>query len=881
VETEEGAPAANAHVFLYQLQDFNSRKQAHPVDHLGEFKLAVAPFTSCLIKAVVEGFPATFSDPINVEDKSIENIVIILKQGATISGVVQDEDKKPVEGAKILTQISLRYGKYMSYENVEKDAILSDATGRFKVENLPSGEIVIFAEKEGYAKSKQESISINPGEKKNGLILQLQKASFLSGKITDPEGNPLSNVSIFASSSNMNSSGNDQSDAKGNYRIENLCDTPHNINLSHDKYGQEFHQDVEVGREDADFVMGANRITLFGNVKDWKTGNPISDFTVSCDEFKPENDPNIPGRFVIRNLKPNYGFRLKIESEGYLPNDNSSFSLPEGENVVERTFELGHGGGIKGRVVNKATREPIKEVVVHLFTFSSVDRLGVAYSSNEWIVSHGEPTRILTTREDGIFNFEAVPAESCFIRFIPHEPLKPKQGNVMVKHGEITDMGDVEISSGGNIKGRLVQMPDEIPIPGKTITLNSFGWQMPEQNAITDEQGRFEFCNVTSGKYTIEAKEYNILKSAEVKDDETYDCVLSVGTGTLKGVVLRKGVPQERVCINLYPIPRGSLRESYTDSKGIFEITNLVPGKWKVSLHPGYYIPNPIEELVDIAADKITEKVFDLPSGRIVGKVINTKEEPVDSAQVIAGHMSVSDATDAIYHRKWNAISDKDGAFSISDMPSSLYAVSASKKDMGFVFAENIFVPENADSEPVLLRLDSGKGGTLVSVAMNLTNGQPLPEAWCHLTTEEGVRIDHGKKRGQDGVITISNIPVGTYMVQVSSWGFSSHEHIVKIKEGETVNLEDVMYEAGALHYTVLDAEGNPVANALCRIEPLDSNSMEKPREGKTDIQGLWIHLGLYPGGYRVITRLEDGRQATDIIEIRAQEDTEKTAVVK
>jgi len=251
VETEQGLPATNAQVYLYQMNDWTTRDKAHPVDQLGMFKLVVAPFTACFVKADVKGSPVAFSDPINVQDKSIENIVIVMKQAASISGIVQDMDNKPVEGAKILAQIPLAYGNPTSYENLRDIEILSDSKGQFKAQNLPSGKIILSAEKEGYAKSTQEIILINPGEKKTDVILQLTKASFLAGKITDPEGHPIENVQIFvnANISSVNSNGNDQSDADGRYRIEGLYNAPHNVNLNHKDYGDEFHQNVEVDRK--------------------------------------------------------------------------------------------------------------------------------------------------------------------------------------------------------------------------------------------------------------------------------------------------------------------------------------------------------------------------------------------------------------------------------------------------------------------------------------------------------------------------------------------------------------------------------------------------------------------------------------------------------
>jgi len=881
VETEKGAPATNAQVFLYHMDNRSSRDKAHPVDQLGAFKLSVAPFVPCLIKAQAPGFPSSFSDTIDVQDKSVENIVITMKKAGSVSGSVQDENNKPVENARVWVLIPMAFGNIFSYENFSDLAILSDSIGQFKIENLPSGEIVLYAEKENYAKSKRQRVSIDPGDEKTGVILQLANSAFLSGTITDPDGNPIKDVRVnaYCSSSETNSQGFTKTDAHGFYRIEGLYNTPHNVQLSHTDFGDDFHQNIEVGRDDADFVMGADNITLIGNVKDWKTGSPIQNFSVTASDMKPEKDPDCPGRFLIRNLKPNHSFPLKIEANGYLPSNLRKFTLPRGENPVEKTFLLGPGGSIKGRMVNKATKEPLEQVTVQLFTFSGVNEFDVAYSGNQWQVSRGEPTKIQTTTENGLFHFETLPAESCFIRFIPPEPFKPKQGNVTVKHGEITDMGDVEIGSGGNIRGKLVQMPDEIPVPGKTITLTRFGVYTSHQNALTDEKGDFEFLSLVSGKYFIMESVSKNSKSVEVTDDETQECILRIGTGTLKGIVLKKGKPQD-VQVNIRHFSQGMTRGARTDSEGAFEITGLVPGKWKATFYMGGYSSS-ADELVDISQDQITEKIFELPSGRIVGKVVNEEDEPVQGALVSARLMQVADAEDAYYPKKWSAQTGREGAFVIADLPSASYAVSASKKDFEIAMIENVMVPENDDSAPVLLRLEKGKGGTLVSVALNVKDAKPVPGAWCYLTTAQGVRIDHGKQRGEDGVITIPNIPSGSYLVQVSSYGFSVHEHMVEIKDGETVELEDVMYEAGVLQWTVLDAEGNPVANAPCRIEPTDAGSIEKPREGRTDAQGLWIQRGLYPGAYRVTTQLEDGRQASDIIEIQAHEYTRKSVVVE
>lgn len=194
---------------------------------------------------------------------------------------------------------------------------------------------------------------------------------------------------------------------------------------------------------------------------------------------------------------------------------------------------------------------------------------------------------------------------------------------------------------------------------------------------------------------------------------------------------------------------------------------------------------------------------------------------------------------------------------------------------------ENVLVPSSGDSMPVILKIGEKEGGTLVSVALNYTNGQPVPEAWCYLSTPQGTRFEHGRKRGTDGVMRISNIPAGAYSVQVSSFGFSVHERMVEIKAGETVEIEDVMYEAGALRWTVVDSKGTPQPDISCIIEPVDKNSIEKVREGRTDSNGLWIQRGLYPRAYKVTSSLPDGRQASQVIQVQAHKLVQQTVVIK
>lgn len=868
VKTAEGFPVADAKVSVYSHRISSRRDQSTIVDASGAFTLEAEPFIPCRIKAEAPGYATAFSDVVEVQDTSVKDVTVIMKQSASVAGTVIGPDTKPVEGATVTATLLLWIGQYGRTENLEDTR--SDQSGNFAISGLPPEEIRLGARKEGFATSKEEQITLNPGEAKSGVKLVLRKSQFLAGRITNPEGESLESVdvSVYASAGDS-SSGYTKTDADGRYRIDGLADTLHNVSLHHPDYGGEFYQNIEVGRDDADFVLGAKaNVTFIGTLVDWKSAEPIADFSVSSRSgAQPVKVPDVPGQFKAEKLQPGISYSFQIEAPGYSSLNTGYIEMPKDKDLLERTFKLGPGGSIVGRVISRESKEPLAGVRVHLKGVGSA-----------WEMSQYPPQEIVATGEDGRFQFENAPQGENTVAFIPSEPFVAQTATIQVEHGEVADFGDVEIGGGGIIKGRVVQLPDEEPVRAIGVELLT---QMANtrKKMITDDQGAFEFRALSNGNYTLRVPEYEVSHSVRLGQDETQEYVLRIGAATLKGRVLRNGKPF-RARLTLRQTNLDQWKSADTDQDGGFELKNMAPGRWRATVYSQEDWNQRIEEAIDIAPQSVTEKVFEFPAGRIVGMVVDANETPVANAKVSARRSRAVDGEDGYQPRTWTVNSAEDGSFIIENLFPDLYGVSASKEDLGIALAENVKVPHNADSERVTLRLGAVQGATLVSVVLNLTNGEPVPEAWCFLTTSSGVRFDHGQKRDEEGVMRISNIPPGTYNVQVSSYGFEVKEHTVEIKAGETVELMDVLYEAGALRWALMDKNGAPLAYVDCRMVPNDPNSIEKIREGKTDVNGLWIVRGLYPGEYTVTSTLSDGRQASEVVVIKEHDLTQKEVVV-
>ncbi len=869
VKTADDLPVTDAKVVLYSSRNRPQHDQFTPVDELGAFTLDAEPFVPCRVKAEAPGYAASFSDQVTAQDTPVRGVTIIMRQSASITGTVMDPDNQPVEGAKVQARQMVWLGPYGTYENLGDT--VSDSSGNFAFSDLPPEEVQLFAKKEGFASSKEEKITLSPGEIKSGVELVLRQSQFLAGRITNPEGEPLERVSVhvYASGSVENSSGHSQTDAEGRYRIEGLADIPHNVSLYHPDYGSESHQNIEVGRDDADFVLGAKaKVTFIGKVVDWKSGEPIADFSASFRAgAQPLKDPNVPGQFKAEKLQPGMSYSFLIEAPGYSSLDTGYIAMPEDKDVLEKTFKLGPEGSIIGRVISREAKEPLSGVSVNL-----------QGTGRDWQTSQYPPEAITTTGEDGRFQFESASQGENTVVFNPPEPFVAQTRTIEVEHGAVADFGDVEMGGGGIVKGRVVQLPDEKPLPAKVVELSST-MSSVHKKATTDDHGAFEFKALSNGQYVLRVREYNVSHYVRLGEDETQEYVLRIGAATLKGRVLRNGNPVS-AGISLRQTNLDQWKSAAAGQDGTFEVKDMAPGRWRVSIYSMQDRRRTIEEWIDIAPQSVTEKVFEFPAGRIVGMVVDANEAAVANAKVSARRSRTADDEDGYQPRTWTVTSQEDGSFAIEELFPDSYGVSASKEELGIALVEDVQVPRNGDSEPVTLRLGAVQGGTLVSVVLNLTNGEPVPEAWCHLTTSSGVRFDHGQKRDDEGVMRINNIPPGTYNVKVSSYGFEVKEHTVEIKAGETVELMDILYEAGALRWALMDKSGAPLAHVNCRMVPNDPNSIEKIREGKTDANGLWIVRGLYPGEYTVTSTLSDGRGVSEVVLIKEHDLTQKEVVV-
>jgi len=145
--------------------------------------------------------------------------------------VLQEPDGSPIRKANV--QLNELPEPGLQGRGVAQYSAISDAEGEFTIAEIEPGRYFIVVEHPGFVQSgtgnRRTSITVQAGSGKNDLILHLQPAAIITGKIVDLDGDVMRDVSVMAtlvgSSAGgraVHSFGNAATNDLGEFRISEL-----------------------------------------------------------------------------------------------------------------------------------------------------------------------------------------------------------------------------------------------------------------------------------------------------------------------------------------------------------------------------------------------------------------------------------------------------------------------------------------------------------------------------------------------------------------------------------------------------------------------------------------------------------------------------------
>jgi uncharacterized GH25 family protein len=618
-----GAGVENVGIFVFSMEGDSSEATTGPDGSFTLRNLSPGPARVSMRK----------EDELISENRSLtapaRDVVIELPAGTRVSGRVIDKaTRRPLSAFQVgISTARSGGGMVMMTPPVMKNVTSDDGT--FTLDYVPAGAMNFVAQAPGYSTTR---LNLNVEENKpiTDLEIELDMGVKLAGKVTGPDGTPVSDASVslaFLPSSNTPvMRGQDKrttTNSSGEFELDGLEAGEETIEVSHPKYLTERKAVTLKGRDNKLDVQLSAGMKVSGVVVT-EGGAPVADaevsaFTAGGAQRRTKTDTS--GRFELDSLsKARYQFRAS--KTGLADGQIKDFDVSSGAplRLVMKSGAVVYGS------VRGLTETELASAVVEAYSNDG--------SSNATIDANGQ------------YRLEGVPSGTVRIQAV-----------VMGRNfsGRKTSVPQtVEISAGGSqqldlefrgdtvIKGRVSR--NGKPIAGANVTFFPRpGGPQTSTMVTADEQGNYSASGLEPGQYNVSVSDMQRFSTYqttyEVRGSSTFDIEYSA-TGVRGRVVdasTHEPLGDARVQLranNTGPdSPRFPARVSATDANGVFMLDSIPTGSYTLSADKtgfGNYsktIQVGDSDLADVElplskTEGITIKVVDARDNRALGAAV-------------------------------------------------------------------------------------------------------------------------------------------------------------------------------------------------------------------------------------------------------------------
>ncbi|HEX7190558.1 MAG TPA: carboxypeptidase-like regulatory domain-containing protein [Thermoanaerobaculia bacterium] len=541
---------------------------------------------------------------------------LVASPRARISGTVVDDDKRPVAAASINADTVSRdpMGLPRNMRRLMAGLPLSHSAfsgpdGRFSLRTDSQGDIELAASKKGLPSAKTSALHITSGEKKSGVTIVMPRGIAISGIVTDKQGKALSGVGVTASE-------NEGGPLPGGVRrmiataIRGGAEDDETVHTGSDG---KFTTRVKEGTYDVIFkregfstksVRGvvANATTkpmevalepgveIAGRVT--RGGNGIEGINVAVVAMdNSELGVTGPdGHFTVSDLTPGPYMVVFNKQEEFIQQMRNITAPANNVNI-----ELPPGGRISGRVLDKATHQPVTSFNAGV----STARTGGGMQINV------PPMMKSFTSDDGSFTLENVPTGTVQVIASAAGYTTARQANVTIEDGKSVDNIELDLDTGVHLSGHVTG-PDGSPLSGVAVRPDSGGGGggmrivanfggADSSTAVTDANGDYSIDQLDPGSKTFSFALEGYLPTSKSVDlsgrEARLDAQLSSGLHVTGVVVTDAGAPVPDADIRAASALSGGggFRATKTDANGAFSFDAMAPGHYSFTASKSGY----------------------------------------------------------------------------------------------------------------------------------------------------------------------------------------------------------------------------------------------------------------------------------------------------
>ena len=858
---------------------------------------------------------------------TINNIDFALEQGGSISGVVtRQSDGLPVANVDVSanTYVCCAGGNGTTTAADGSYTIPRLAPGDYRVQVRPREEGLVG---EFYASttdwSEAEPVTVDAGADRSNIDFTLDSGGAVAGTFTEADGvTPIPDVYVYATDYVNGGYANGAStEADGTYTISGVKAGIYRIGtwMPDDLgFAREFYTStadwnlaaqvpVEEGltTSNIDFTLDAsgsisgtvyeaNGVTLVPNARVW-----AEDYTCCGGGNGAQTDED--GKYTITGLAPSsYRGGVHAPESGLIrqfytstPDWDEATAIPvtAGTDTSNIDFLLSAGGAISGRVLLADGVTAVPDADVWAETYDCCGGGNGARTDDQG-------NYVIRGLAAGDYRVGVhAPGQGLAGGFYASTTDWEQAARVNVGTGTTTPSIDFFLASGGSISGLVYSEGTGLPIANADVWANSYDCCGGGNGTQTALDGSYTIDGLAPGEYRdgvhirdqgfagefyASTTDWNAATPVTVSPATTtmgIDFSLPEG-GSISGRVTRQSdsspVADADVWANSYDYCGGG-NGSRTGADGTYTITGLVPGDYRVEVHPfgsgliGEFYASTTDwnaaTRVNVSAATTTPDIdFTLDGGIAISERVTRESDssPVVNADVWANSYDCCEGGNG-------ARTDGDGNYTIDGLAPGSYRVEVNAFGQGLVrefYASttdwNAAAPVSVSTATTTAGIDfTLVGGGSISGTVYEANSTSTPLAGANVWASDFYGSGgHGWARSRsDGSYTIEGLAAGQYRVEAqfeglvhkiydntTQWDLATP---VAVIDGQNTTGTDFTLESGGqITGTVYDSGMNPVAGANIHANGYDGQGGWGWAE--TGADGTYTVRGLLTGDYRV-----------------------------
>lgn len=497
-------------------------------------------------------------------------VTILMAPGSMLVGKVVDASTgESVAGARVRANPLLR----VLGRGPPRDAkAVTDAEGRFALENLAPGRYSPVADARGYHGKFSGSVRLGLAEIRAPIVIEARAGPTLDVNVADGSGNPAAGCTVSLKHQTSARRLSETSDDAGSIAFDYISPGTYDVSVvaCRGHTPRETYPPLEVGgTQNAPVTLEVDPgCTLTGRVLD-RSQKPVPRAHIRVD--RDGRSWGVPvrsdGTFFVSGL-PTGMLEVSVTSPSHL--DAETMRLDLGEGVTEETFILDDGASVRGRTIDRYGQS-VPEVPIEL---------------------DGPEHRTGRSNARGEFLVEGLPAGTYEIVASGETARDAGAGprTIDLMSGGRAEVELTVAARTGRIRGRVVE--DGGPVTDALVVahLGSEPGSLLSSDVppvLTDLDGRFSLEGLQEGRYFVRAYQPGgaeaVLENVETNAEEVeLTCQPTAGLqGTLRNA---DGAPLDAFVIWLHREQTGLVRhEKFEGTGGRWFVDDLPPGKWGVT----------------------------------------------------------------------------------------------------------------------------------------------------------------------------------------------------------------------------------------------------------------------------------------------------------